>query len=247
VGNKRIFLQTFNCGQGVTAASERICRPYTTVRAKVHRDNTGVVTEIPVILTDSGPLQPLLEFLLNTAHVRSFSWMQKMTQAVGLLLDYMAANRECFNDPKSLFQSFVQRLYTGTIGEDGLDPSGLFWIPKSSAIVRQLTNQLSGFCDWMTERNGTAQLNPLREATRFEEMLNWAVYQQKHGRSLLAHTWDRTKASETAKRAKNTLLKRNQKIDHGGVKFSLRIGFGTFFSGASSFQGGRKAAVSPNV
>ncbi len=192
---------------------------YTTVRAKGHRDNTGVVTEIPVILTDSGPLQPLLEFLLNMAHVRSFSWMQKMTQAVGLLLDYMAANRECFDDPKSLFQSFVQRLYTGTIGEDGLDPSGLFWIPKSSAIVRQLTNQLSGFCDWMAERYGTAQLNPLREATRYEEMLNWAAYHQKHGRSLLAHTWDRARASETAKSAKNTLLKRNQKIDHDGVKF----------------------------
>jgi len=38
---------------------------YTTVRAKIHRDSTGVATEIPVILTDSGPLQPLLEFLLD--------------------------------------------------------------------------------------------------------------------------------------------------------------------------------------
>jgi hypothetical protein len=77
---------------------------YTTVRAKVHRDNTGVVTEIPVILTDSGPLQPLLEFLLNTAYVRSFSWMQKMTQAVGLLLDY-SSRRETHDHIKRLRQS----------------------------------------------------------------------------------------------------------------------------------------------
>lgn len=192
---------------------------HTTVRARIHRDNTGTLIEIPVIITEAGPIQPLLEFLLEMAHVRSFTWMQKMTQGVGLLLDYMAANHNCFEDPKILFQTFVQRLYTGTIGEDGLDPSGLFWIPKSTAIVRQLTNQLSTFSDWMANRMGTAPLNPWRNATRYEEMLNWAAYHQKHGRSFLGHTWSREHASETAKRAKIVLLKRNQTIDHTGVKF----------------------------
>lgn len=175
--------------------------------------------EIPVIITETGPLQPLLDFLMEKAHVRSFSWMQKMTQAVGLLLDYMAANHECFDDPKALFQSFVQRLYSGTIGEDGLDPSGLFWLPKSAAIVRQLANQLSNLSDWMAQRQGTTKINPWREATCYEEMLNWAAYHQKHGRSFLGHTWDRKRASEAAKRAKNIILKRNSKVDHDGVKY----------------------------
>ena len=192
---------------------------YTTVRAKVHRDNTGVSVEIPVIMTEAGPLIPLLDFLLELSPVRSFSWMQKMTQSVGLLLDYMAANHDCFDDPKTLFQSFARRLYSGTIGEDGLDPSGLFWLPKNAAIVRQLINQLTQFSDWMAERLGATQLNPWREATRYEEMLNWAAYHQKHSRCFLAHTWSREKASETAKRARNTLLKRNLTIDHEGVKF----------------------------
>jgi len=191
---------------------------HTTVRARIHRDNTGTLIEIPVIITEAGPIQPLLEFLLEMAHVRSFTWMQKMTQGIGLLLDYMAANHNSFEDPKILFQTFVQRLYTGTIGEDGLDPSGLFWLPKSTAIVRQLTNQLSAYSDWMANRMGTAPLNPWRKATRYEEMLNWAAYHQKHGRSFLGHTWYQACASETAKRAKNTLLKRNQSIVHAGVK-----------------------------
>lgn len=45
------------------------------VRAKVHRDNTGAVSEIPVILTEQGPLQFLVEYLLLHSHNRSYSWM----------------------------------------------------------------------------------------------------------------------------------------------------------------------------
>lgn len=191
---------------------------HTTVRAKIHRDNTGIVTEIPVIITESGPLQPLIGYLLERSHSRSFSWMQKMTQSVGLLLDYMAANHDCFDDPKELFQTFVQRLYTGTAGEDGTDHSGLYWQGMSLSLVRQLTFQLSDFSDWMAEKQGTKPLNPWREATRFEEMLNWAAWHQQHNRAFLAHTWDRKGASHAVKRARNALLKRTPVIDHERVK-----------------------------
>jgi integrase len=145
--------------------------------------------------------------------------MQKMTQAVGLLLDYMNANHDCFTDSKELFQTFVKRLYTGTIGENGTDPSCLYWLPKSNANVRQLTYLLSGFSDWMAEKLNTKPLNSWRAASAYEEMLNWAAWHQKHHRTFLAHTWNRGKVSEAAKLAKNSLLKRNPKIDHDGVKF----------------------------
>ena len=192
---------------------------YTSVRAKIHCDNTGVTMEIPVIITEGGPLFPLLDYLLVNAHRRSFSWMQKMTQAVGLLLGFMMANRDCFDDPKELFQFFVQRLYSGTIGEDGLDPSGLFWLPKSTSAVNQLVNQLSVFSDWMADKLGTTPLNPWKEATRYEEMLNWAAYHQRRNHAFLAHTGNRVRASEAARAAKSTLLKRGQVVDHSdGVK-----------------------------
>ncbi|MHB8354295.1 MAG: gamma-mobile-trio recombinase GmtY [Burkholderiales bacterium] len=191
---------------------------FTICRARVYRDNTGVAAELPIILTERGPLQPLLDYMLSMEHARSYSWKQKMTQSVGLLLDYMAVNHDCFEDPKILFQSFVQRLYSGTVREDGMDPSGLFWLPKTPANVKQLVNQLSAFSDWMAENLGTTPLNPWREATHFEEMLHWAAYHQKHGRSFLGHTWDKGRATEAAKQAKHTILKRNPVIDHDGVK-----------------------------
>ncbi len=192
---------------------------HTTVRAKVFRDNTGVATEIPVILTEFGVIQPLVDYLLNKSKTHSFSWMQKLTQGIGLLLDYWEANRSCFDDPKELFESFVERLYSGTNGENGTDPSGLYWNGKRRVLVRQLVLQISGFMDWMAEKDGVNSLNPWREATRCEEMLNWAAWNQKHNRAFLAHTWDRNGASQAVKRARNILLKKTLFVYNGGVKY----------------------------
>jgi len=192
---------------------------HTTVIARVYRDNTGVAIELPVILTAAGALQSLLSYLLEHSDVRSFSWMQKTVQVVGLLLDYVAANYDRFDDPKTLFECFVNRLYSGTIGEDGSDPSGLFWLPMTNTKnVRQLVNLLSAYSDWVAQRNGTKHLNPWRDATHHEERLNWAAWHQKHNRAFLAHTSDQTRASETAKKAKNVLLKRNSKVIHEEAK-----------------------------
>ncbi len=190
-----------------------------TVRAKVIKDNTGTAIKLPVILTEVGPLEPLTDYLLEKYHAKSGSWILKLVQAVSLLLDYMVANHDCFNEPKELFTTFTQRLYSGTIGEDGLDPSGLYWYPRDSKLVAHLTSLLADFSDWMTEHRGAMPLNPWRNATNYEEMLNWAAYHQKHNRAFLGHTWDKGKASETAKRARYTLLKRSPIIEGDGVKF----------------------------
>lgn len=191
---------------------------HTTVRGKVHRDHSGVVTEIPVILTEHGPLRPLVDYFLAHTQVRSSAWMTKTAQSVGLLLDYMAENHYCFANPKDMFEAFSQRLYTGTVGEDGTDPSGLYWQGRSPAVVRVLVNCISGFSDWMARELDAKPLNPWREATRSEEMLAWAAWHQKRDRAFLAHTWDRGKASLTMTRARNLLLKRTPVIDHEPVK-----------------------------
>lgn len=195
---------------------------HTTVRAKIHRDNTGVVTEIPVIMTEHGPLEPLVDYLLDKANRRSQSWMNKLIQAVGLLLDYMAANHDCFDDPKELFATFSQRLYTGTVGLDGIDASGLYWKGiGNSRSVKLLTGPLSEFSDWMAEKKGAKPLNPWRQATQSEEMLAWFAWHQKRKRSFLGHNWDHDKASLAMSRARNTLLKQTPVIDHDEVKFFL--------------------------
>ncbi|HXE98268.1 MAG TPA: gamma-mobile-trio recombinase GmtY [Dongiaceae bacterium] len=189
-----------------------------TLRGKVHRDNTGVVTEIPIIVTEYGPLLPLVDYFLKNVLVRSKAWMAKTAQAVGLLIDYMASNQDCFDDPKDLFETFNQRLTTGTVGNDGNDPSGLYWNGRNPAVVRVLSNCVSGFSDWMAEKLGTKPLNPWRKATRSEEMLAWAAWHQKRDRVFLAHTWDRETASLAMTRARNALLQQKPVIDHEPVK-----------------------------
>jgi hypothetical protein len=191
---------------------------HVTVRAKVHQDNTGVVAEIPIIMTEHGPLLPLVNYLLARVQVRSQAWMLKVTQAVGLLLDYMAANQEYFDDPKLLFQTFSQRLYTGTVGSDGRDPSGLYWQGRNPPVVAVLVNAITAFSDSMAENSDTKPLNPWRNATRGEEMLAWAAWHQKRHRAFLAHTWDGNTASLSMTRARNVLLKRTPVIDHEPVK-----------------------------
>lgn len=66
---------------------------HTVAYYKVVRDNTGIHEEIPVILTEFGPLRPLIHYILKHRHMLSESNTNKLVQAVGLLIDYLEANR----------------------------------------------------------------------------------------------------------------------------------------------------------
>lgn len=193
---------------------------HVTARAKVIQDNTGIEIELPVIVTERGVLMPLVDYLLEKTHARSYSWMQKVVQSVSLLLDYLNANQNCFDDPKALFTVFAQRLHRGTIGADGMDPSGLYWFPKKGSNAKQLVLLLSEFSDWLAERSGiTTPLNPLRPASRYEEMLDWAAYYQRHSRAFLAHTWNRDKSSAATRETRQIQFRNLPTAVHSDVKF----------------------------
>ncbi len=91
----------------------------------------------------------------------------------------MEANKGLFEDPKMLFQTFAKRLYTGTIGEDGLDPSGLYWVPSSTDNVNKHIHRLTAFTDWLANKLGAEPMNPLRDATPHEQRLNYAAWYRK--------------------------------------------------------------------
>lgn len=186
---------------------------------KVTRDNTGIHEEIPVILTECGPLHPLIHYVLKNRHTLSQSNLDKLVQAVGLLIDYMEANHQVFDDPNDLFKTFVQRLYSGTVGVDGDDPSGLYWNARTPPVVRMLVNHLSGFSDWMAQEQGTRQLNPWRQATRAEQQLAWAAWQHQKNRAFLGHTMSVDVAALKVSKARSALLKKTDVIDHEPVKF----------------------------
>lgn len=192
------------------------------VTAQVIRDDTGVKLAIPVILINQNdqlqPLKPLIDYLIENYDARSRSWMVKLCQAVEMLLDYTAINHPYFDKPEDLFKAFSQRVYSGTIGEDGKDPSGLYWFPKSTKTARQLLNGLSEFSEWMHDELGVQPLNPWREATSYEQRLNWAAAIQKSKKSFLGHLDSRTKISTAAKQARQIRHRRIPSGDPGNTK-----------------------------
>ena len=191
------------------------------IRARVITDETGAISEIPILLTDQGYLEPLVDYFLWRRHDRSVAWMRKVVQAVNLLLAYMKANASCFDNPEQMFHAFAQRLNSGTAGEDGLDPSGLYWCPMRRGTASILLGCLSDFSDWLAENQGTQPLNPPRTASRFDEMLALAAWEHKRSRAFLGHTW-RSSASGTGKRY--TQGKRSPKLadDQEAVAFPER-------------------------
>jgi site-specific recombinase XerD len=176
---------------------------------------------MPILLIERDgliePLAPLVKYMLKY-RLKSHSWQDKLIQAVELLLDYMEANYNCFDKPEDLFASFTQAVYTGTVDEDGLDPSGLYWLPKRTNTAHPLLIALSEFSDWMHTEYGSKQLNPWREATSYEEQLNWAAYINKSKRSFLGHLDDPGKMAEAAKKARNVMQRRAPSSDHGRKK-----------------------------
>jgi hypothetical protein len=192
---------------------------HTVVRYKIVRDNTGIHEEIPVILTEFGPLQPLIQYMLNHWHNLSQSNTNKLVQAVGLLIDYMEANQQAFDNPQDLFGTFVQRLYSGTVGVDGSDPSGLYWNARTPPVVRVMVNHLSKFSDWLANEQGTKHLNPWRQATRAEEQLAWAAWHHSRNRAFLSHAMSVDFARLKVSQARTVMLKRTPVIDHEPVKY----------------------------
>lgn len=118
--------------------------------ARVKLDVTGNLIRLPVILTlkdqQPAPLEALLRFFLVRHHDRSHSWMTKLCEIVGRLIDYIEANY-LRKKPVHLFEGFVVALYNGTFDEHGDDPSGLSWLPSNSSTINPKLHMLEEFSD----------------------------------------------------------------------------------------------------
>ena len=163
------------------------------INAKVVLDDSGVFTEIPVLLDQNKePVKPLIEYALKLKRDgMSQSTISNYIKATQLLLEYMAANVSGFNSPQSIFESFSSRLYTGTIGDDGLDPSGLYWLPCSKQVARLHINALNKITDWLAEKHGSISMNPLVEADSLTQRLNYAAWFRKNQHNFLGHIKDK--------------------------------------------------------
>lgn len=191
------------------------------VKSETYRDNSVKSINLPTLLIEYDGEVQVLEQLhqYQLEHKsKSRSWHNKLVQTVGLLLDYMQANQDNYTSAKDFFEIFTESIYEGTINEDGFDPSGLYWIPKRTETANMLLTTLNGFSDWMHDEYGAAQLYPWREASSYEQRLNWMAQINKSHHSFLGHLNDVHAMTETAKQIRNVKNRRKPYYAHGGTK-----------------------------
>ena len=164
------------------------------IKAQIVADNTGNCVELPVLVGPDGVLARMVDYQV-LFHQRSLSWHKVLCRAVGLLLEYAAANAGAFAAPRELFQTFSVRLRSGTFGADGLDPSGLYWLPRRTSNANQILEALTAFSAWVANTYGVPSLNPLRDATRHEQVISAAAWGYRNNASFLGHT----ESKETAR------------------------------------------------
>jgi hypothetical protein len=165
------------------------------VTARVVRDNSGAYIELPVLLTGSGPFRSLLDYQL-CFWAKSRSWHKNLVRSVRLLIDYAEANVGAFKTERELFAAFSSCLYSGTVGPDGLDASGLYWRPLRRSWAAVVINMLTVFSKWHSREHNIKPLNPLRDATSSEAILQWAGWAYRNNENFLGHTESKTQARE---------------------------------------------------
>lgn len=216
--------------------------PVVEAYAKVVVDESGFRSEIPVLLAEKGVVIPLLNYLLNKQNERSLSWQRNVVTATKLLLQYMEANQRFFSDPATLFQSFASHLFTGTIGDDGLDPSGLYWIPASTVMANRHINALKGLTDYLVDNEGVQPMMPLVTATSYDQRLNYAAWYRRNQNDFLGHIKDKS-VNEAVQKARNVKGRRSlNKTDNGADAFPERL-FERFFMDGIGGALDRRCAV----
>jgi hypothetical protein len=160
------------------------------VRGNVFTDSAAIPTELPVLLTPSGVLEPLLDYLLARRSSRSLAWSRTVARSVQLFVEYLQSNPQ-ERDTYLLFQNFAQRLYTGTIERNtGEDPTGLWWTPSSPDVAARVVSNLSGFFDYLGKtRPEAAKINPKYEGDAYDRLTDEAAYQYRRSKAFLGHTW----------------------------------------------------------
>ncbi|QVL21437.1 site-specific integrase [Pseudomonas qingdaonensis] len=190
--------------------------------AKIVVDDSGLQSEMTILITENGPVTVLIDYLLANQHL-SPVWQRLVTQATKLLLEYMEANHHYFSEPHELFQAFATHLYTGTIDDNGLDDSGLGWIPTSRETSNRFISALEGLTDYVAIRYNTPNMNPLTTASTYDQRLNYAAWYRRNINNFLGHIESKALPDIVMKarnvRGRTTL----RKIDNDAVAFPERL------------------------
>jgi len=171
------------------------------IKATVHLTEDQQI-RLPVIFTKDGILKSYLDYLVYKK-AQSQSWIDASSYAICLLVEFVEFNETYYKYPSELFKAFSEKLFTGTVNENGEDLTGLRWSRKSIPTANKIISYITQYSDWLCQNKGLdneKNLNPWRTATGQEERLNWAAWSHKHKNAFLGHSWSHKSAS-----AKNKL------------------------------------------
>ncbi|TRO37832.1 site-specific integrase [Pseudomonas putida] len=161
-------------------------------KARYRSDNTGREVVLPALLTEKGVLISHLRYLAKH-QARSQRWHDRAVFAMSLLLRYIHANQDIFDNPTKLLESFTHCLFLGTVNPvDLTDPSGLYWQPRAFNDANNLLRHITVYTDHLARQpdHDGKLINPFRRATGYEERMNWCAYYHYKSKVFLNHLED---------------------------------------------------------
>jgi site-specific recombinase XerD len=201
------------------------------LKASVITDKTGIKYEIHILITNEGELSILTDYILyKKKEGISNSTINEIIRITKLFLEYIYIHKDLNYGAQIIYSNFARRIYTGTIGSDGIDPSNLYWLGHSKKTADKYITQLSNFFDWLMETNKYLNHpNPLIKANKHEEKLNNAAWFKKNQYNFLGHIKD-TNKNETIKRIRLLKNGKSSQSRHDEAKPFPHIFFKDFLT-----------------
>jgi integrase len=177
---------------------------------RVYTDTSGSFYEIPVLHTNEGYLDQLIDYVIAN-RTKSTTWKRKLVYAVQLLMEYMHANPQ-ERDTEQLFLNFASKLETGTFDPTtGHDPSRLGWLARSPDDAQQIINRLSDFLHWLGKINpGLASIGRAGPLSASDKAVAACAQLYRRKFSLLGHLWK--PPAESTDAIKRSYIKRGPKV-----------------------------------
>lgn len=165
--------------------------PFSVVTARARFDNTGAMRELPLLVCGQGAVVPVVDYCLTRD--KSLSWMENVTRSAKLLCQYVEAQgNDSIEDNWKIFRNFSTCLRLGTVDPTtGIDPSGLYWEPRTEREVGRIIRVLTDMLGWLSREYHTNAdtFNPLYEGTALDRRIERLAYLHRKCKSFLNHTW----------------------------------------------------------
>lgn len=163
---------------------------FSVVNGRVFSDNTGASKNLPVLISEAGPIRSVIDYCLSVD--RSLSWHEKLVRAAKLWGEYLSANEVPEEEEWRIFRNFSNAIQFGTIDpETRMDPSGLYWTGIDTRDAKLFIKLLSEFFTWLTRDNlpRVSKLNPIYAGNRYDEIIIHQAYAHRRSNAFLGHAW----------------------------------------------------------